>query len=152
GTLRKTVGTGVTTFFLPVTNTGTFDVQTGSFALKDGGTIGNSSILVGKVSLNGATFTMTNAVVTGTGTLSLDGTTILTIGAGSTSVQNFAETGGTLNGTGTFTITKTLTWTGGVMSGAGQTVIATGVVANISGPGPAAPTLDGRPLMNKATV
>jgi hypothetical protein len=122
GTLRKSAGTGTSTFGVVVNNTGTVDVQTGTLTLTGGGSAsGTFTVAAGATMLFNTYSLNAGASGTGAGTF-LHSSGTLTVAADVT-VPNFALSGGTLTGGGTLTVSDLLSWTSGTMSGGGKTVI-----------------------------
>jgi hypothetical protein len=171
GTVRKSVGTGTTTFsnLESFANSGTVDVQSGSVTMSAtpfhnngtarsqagtltvaaGGTGGGTfeAVSPGLVSFTGGTSTLTNgARLTGTGTNRVAGATVTM--QDSVGAERLEVTSGTLNGTGTVTVTNEFHWSGGTLGGTGALTTLAGSVGTISGT--AAKTLDGGRVLNNA--
>lgn len=140
GTLTKSGGSGTTYLDLPLTNTGTLNVQSGTLNLAEGGSssgtvnVSSGAALV----LNQNTFTFQDgAQLTGAGTIRTSGgttefvgnhtaTTTLALTSGNLSVSGNTTTsgagsisGGTYKGPGNLTFGGTLTISGGTLEGAG---------------------------------
>jgi len=149
GTLRKSAGSGTTSFYLQITNTRSVDVESGTLAFENSGIIdgafyaaagttnlfsgsfasGNAPLLNGPgvFQFNGGTLTLTRDVIPNL--QMLGGTLLLGPGFQGGSITNLTLTGMTLAGTNV--VTGTLNWTTGPMQGA-LTVASNGVL-NISG-------------------
>jgi hypothetical protein len=128
GILRKSAGTGTTTFTLRCSNAGSVQVISGTLAL----TLGDS------------TGAFTAAVGT---TLSVNGTAVFSPTATIDGAGNFIVTSGTLTNNGTFHVDGTNTFTGGTMTLNGGCFITNNPIvinngtAIFSGSGIVAPTL-----------
>jgi hypothetical protein len=173
GDIVKNGSSNLEGFGLPFNNTGTVEVETGTFFLGGSGTIGGSlSVSAGAtLSLSGPSLLDPSASLTGAGTVQLGssfssgGTTILTdswtvanILISNNGTVNFAVdvhlpgltlAGGTLTGTGNVTVEGTFTWTWGVMFGVGSTTSLG--TADLSGSF-ASRDLNGRTLFNAGTM
>ena len=126
GTLATNGGTTTSTISMPVLNSGTINVQTGTLALSNGGTFSGTTALKESANaildLTGGTFTAaagTTINSTGAGLLRLSGATVTN--AGTASLANFTEMNGTLGGTGSVTVNGLLTWVQGIMQDTGTT-------------------------------
>jgi hypothetical protein len=161
---RGPSGGGVQAMFQ---NTGSVDLQTGTFSLFGGSSSGSFQVEAGAglfFFLNTYNLTATS-VVSGAGTVGFnggttnvqgtydfDGTTVINGGTANFLVN--ARTGastlsaGTLTGPGSLTVSGMLTWTGGTMSGNGTTAALGGMTIS----GTANKTLDGRTLNNADTA
>ena len=135
GTFIKGSTTGNTTFAVPFTNTGTFEIQSG--------TVVNS--LAAAVFTNTGTITFNNTGLTNnSGTVNfnvgtvINGTGTYTSGTGSSvanintavTLTNVTIAAGTIGGTGSLNIPGTLSWAAGAINVA--TTLPTGAVANIT--------------------
>ena len=129
GTFKKTTTTGATSLNVPVVNTGTIDVQTGTINLGGGGS--NTTNLTisgaaGVLQFTAGTFDLnTGTAISGAGTFRINTTGTVNVNAAmsipaATSLDFLA---GTLGGTGTFTVNGPFSWSGGTMSGAGTTTV-----------------------------
>lgn len=134
GTFIKTspVGTGDTQINVPLNNTGTVRIDSGSMALRLGGThTGTFNLAAGNLAFSTNTTTL-NAGTTFTG----PGTVVLTGGNlvvnGNVSMLHL-DMSGDLSGSGTLTLTGSSQWTEGVMGGPGTTVVAAGVTLDLPG-------------------
>jgi hypothetical protein len=126
GALRKTAGTGSTTFYLLCANTGSVQVNSGTLILTLTDGTGSFS-------------------VAGGATLSVNGTATLGSGASITGAGNFTMTTGLLTNNGTFNVSGTNTFTGGTAVFAGgctltnNTLVVNGGTVAFNGPGTVAP-------------
>lgn len=151
GTFVKTT-TDIAYFSIPLTNTGTFDVQSGTVYLGNGGSSTGTVNVADGALLNFSqnTFTFQNgAQLTGTGTIRMSGGSIEFIGnqtstanlalmSGNLSVSGNTSTsgsvsisGGTVKGPGNLTVGGTLALIGGSLEGAGNLIANGG--ANLTG-------------------
>jgi hypothetical protein len=156
GTFRKSVTTGTTTIQSNgFNNTGTVDIQSGTFVPSSGGT---SSAIFNAVS--GGTFSFSNntytlnsgATLTGSGNFQVGGGA-LAVNATGVSVGHLTMTGGTLNVAGSLSTTASgvVDWTSdSTLTGAGALTIANGATMNISGAGTR--NIDGGTLNNSGTI
>jgi len=144
GTLRKTAGSGTSTFSIPCNNSGTVQVNSGTLALTFANSSGEFTVATGAtLSANG------NATLSGTA--SIDGP------------GSFTVTGGTMTNNGAFQIQGTNTFSGSsatsVFNGStlitnGPLIISGGLVA-FNGSGTAAPaslTLSQGTLLGSMTI
>jgi hypothetical protein len=144
GLLRKT-GAGTAEFRaggIPLTNTGTVQVEAGTLLLSSGGSnTGNINLADGSgIQVGGGTFTMgPETAITGTGGLSISSgnvtfqqshvfTSVLVSGGGvvfnaDQSIGSLTLQGGSISGSGVVTVEDSLTWTGGGFNGAGRLVL-----------------------------
>jgi hypothetical protein len=144
GLLRKT-GVGTAEFRaggIPLTNTGTVQVEAGTLLLSSGGSnTGNINLADGSgIQVGGGTFTMgPETAITGTGGLSISSgnvtfqqshvfTSVLVSGGGvvfnaDQSIGSLTLQGGSISGSGVVTVEDSLTWTGGGFNGAGRLVL-----------------------------
>jgi hypothetical protein len=150
GTLRKSGGSGTSTFNLRLNNAGTVEVQSGTMALYNGGNLGGQFTVSAGATLllSGGNFSQSGApIFSGAGlsqfvggnlTLNSDvvgglalngGTLILNPGFQGGSITNLTLTGTALSGTNT--VRGMLNWGAGVLYGA-LTVASNGVL-NITG-------------------
>jgi uncharacterized repeat protein (TIGR01451 family) len=116
------------------TASGSIDVQNGILDLADG--TNSASILIGSTGtllVNSDSYTLaTGTTVGGTGTLSLTGGTLLV--TGNVSVPQFTQNGGTVDGSGTLTLSNNATWQTGTMQGGGTTAVGSGATLNLTTP------------------
>jgi hypothetical protein len=129
GTFKKSAGSGITSMNIPFVNTGTVNVQAGTFSLRGGGSSTNalnvpaaSATLLfaaGVFNLNAGT------TVTGPGTVLLNSSGTLNVNAPVVfpATTTFTFLAGTLGGTGAVTTNGTFNWSGGTMTGAGITTV-----------------------------
>ena len=105
---------------------GTLDVSAGSATLGQGSLTGGSIATgsTGVLNLSNGTFVISSGSVTGTGTISVQGSQTLTVNAAQT-FPNLQLASGTVNGTGALTVNGG-SWSGGTMSGTGSTSLSTG--------------------------
>jgi hypothetical protein len=111
GIVRKSAGTGPTSFGLPFFNTGTLEVQTGLVQLSQlGASTGSFSIAAdAQLAIIGAGYRLdAGASVTGAGTLRT--VAPLEIAAPISIPNLILPFSGTVTGAGALTITGTLTW------------------------------------------
>ena len=155
GIVRKTGGTGTTTFSevrfnnygvlnlqsgslthasALFNNYGTVQVQAGVLALQSGGSSSGTMVtgLGAMVDFTGGSFTnLAGASFEGAGFARVSGATVLieaTVPAG-----NITLASGTLDGSGTLVVTNVMNWTGGTLTGSGVTLISLGAELNIAG-------------------
>jgi len=156
GTFRKTVATGTTTILSNgFTNTGTVDIQSGTFNPSSGGT--SSAIFIaasGSTFLfNSNTYTLASgATLTGSGNYQVSGGT-LTVATIGVTVNHMTLNGGTLNIAGSLSTSATggVDWTAdATLTGAGSLSITSGGTMNISGSGTR--FIDGGTINNDGTV
>jgi hypothetical protein len=152
GTVRKTAGTGVSTFGITFTNTGTVDAQSGTIHFTGGGNVGGTYNTASGafIEFNIGNYTETGTPsVTGLGTTRLYGGTVtlndriakfvLVAGnvllsptfEGSGTIQNLQVDGATLLGTNV--VTGTLGMNGGALGSASPLTVAPGGVLNFNG-------------------
>jgi hypothetical protein len=167
GTVRKSVGAGVTSFNVAFTNAGTVDAQSGTIQFGGGGNIGGTYNTAAGATIqfssgnyaetgtvtnsgagffrqNGATVTLNDRItkfVLASGNVALSPTF-----QGSGTIQNLQLDGAYL--TGTNRVTGTLGFNGGGMAAASPLTVAAGGVLNFNG---AAVTLYA-PLTNAGTI
>lgn len=179
-TIQKSVGTGTSTIYAAVNNSGTVTATTGTLNLEGGGTHAGAFTAPSGATLGftGGTHTMgAGTSVSGAGTVTFSGgtsnfnssacATPPCFDAGTTKIFsgqanfNAAATtagflltgGGTLGGSGTFTITGTGTWGGGLMANGGTTVLGPSAVLALNDSGSNYQTLlDSRTLDNGGTI
>jgi uncharacterized repeat protein (TIGR01451 family) len=156
GTFRKSVATGTTTIQSNgFTNSGTVDIQSGTFTPSSGGTSsGNFNAASGGTFLfNNNTYTLASgATLTGSGNFQISGGTLLVNATGVT-VDHMTMTGGTLNVAGSISTTASgvVDWSAdATLTGAGALNIASGGTMNISGAGTR--YIDAGTLNNSGTV
>jgi len=133
GTVRRTTGTGVTTWNGLFNNSGTIIGETGIVALNGGGTSSGvfTNLAGATINFTGGTQTLTDgASLSGLGTNKISGGT-LNVGADATATASgiFTHAFGSLGGPGTFAVASgsQFNWLGGAMAGTtGRTVINSG--------------------------
>jgi len=151
GTFKKSAGTGTTTVSVSFINTGTVDVQTGTFLLYGGNSTksfivsGAAATLLfgsGTFDLNaGTTFSGPGTVLLNTGgTVNVNSAVTIPV------ATTFNFVAGTLAGTGAFAINGPFNWSGGLMTGAATTTV--NGVFNISG----LTAISGNRILNNATT
>jgi uncharacterized repeat protein (TIGR01451 family) len=141
GTFRKTTATGTTSIQSNgFTNSGTVDIQSGTFNLTSGGTstaVFNAAA-AGRVLFNGTAYTLAGAAtLTGAGNFEINGGQVNVTGS-AISVAHLTMNGGTLNVTGAMSTTSTgvVDWSAdAVLTGAGSLTIASAAMMNITGSG-----------------
>jgi uncharacterized repeat protein (TIGR01451 family) len=171
GTIKKSGGTGGSTFNVPLT------MQSGSQFLAQSGTVYLGAVAGTSASFNvssGATLNFyysdtrtfdAASSITGAGTLQVQGgtntfagtiSTPLTMSGGTLTINNataqtiptLAMSGGTLNGSAAINLTgAAMTWNGGIIGGSGMLSIPAGTTITVSG----VPYFDGRPISNAGT-
>jgi hypothetical protein len=102
GLFTKSAGTGITYVNVPLNQTGTVQVQTGTLNLAGGGTVAGSWTLAAGAGLEffAGTYALANgASVTGAGLARVTGATVN--GSGTLTLENWEVTGGSLSVTGT---------------------------------------------------
>ena len=156
GTFRKTVATGTTTIQNNgFTNSGTVDIQSGTFNPASSGTSTSVfNVLSGATILfNNNTYTLgLGATLTGSGNVQLSGGQ-LTVNATGVTVDHLIMSSGTLNVTGSIgtSATGVVDWNAdSVLTGAGSLAINSGGTLNITGAGTR--FIDGGTLNNSGTV
>jgi hypothetical protein len=172
GTIKKSAGTGNTTFNVPLTmqSGGQFLVQSGTVYFGNIASTGGSfNISSGALAIlyytTTATFDAASAV-TGAGTLQnaagtnsvagtisasilMTGGTLSINSASAQSIPTLTMQGGTLSGSGNINLTgAAMTWTGGTLGGSGTLSVPNGTTVTISG----VPTIDARTLSNAGTI
>ena len=152
GALSKTGGTGTSTVGVTLNTTGTIQSNSGILSLLGGGAFSGTSSLsaasASQIKVSGGSYSLADAtVLTVSGTVILDGTTI-TVPTGSATIGGpLSLSSGSIGGAGTLTFTSPLAWTGGTMSGTGTTNANAGLT--FGSPGTTSSlTLDGRTLNN----
>lgn len=134
GTLTKTSSAGTTMLGLPLNNTGTLNVMTGTLSLggafnRLAGTVNSPATLD-----FGAGFTQIVGTFNVTGTATIGNFPTVSFDS-SAKVHILNQTGGTLTGTGNLTITGVgaqLNWSGGTMNGTGTTTVGPGSTLNLN--------------------
>ncbi len=118
GTLEKTSGTGTTTIYIAVTNTGTVQASAGTLNFNDGGSIGGVYTNVSGTAINfsGGNFTASAAAISGSGAVEQTGGTLTLL---SNVIANLQLNGGTVVLAPTFQggVITNLTLAGSVLSG-----------------------------------
>jgi uncharacterized repeat protein (TIGR01451 family) len=157
GTFRKTVATGTTQIQSNgFNNTGTVDIQSGTFNPSSGGT--SSSIFNatsnGTFLFNNNTYTLASgATLTGSGNFQLSNVGQLAINATGVTADHLTLTGGTLNIAGALSTSASgvIDWTAdATLTGAGALTIASGGTMNIIGNGTR--RIDGGTINNSGTI
>ncbi len=156
GTFRKSVATGTTTIQNNgFTNSGTVDIQSGTFNPSSGGTstaIFNATS-GGTFLFNNNTYTLgSGATLTGSGNFQISAGQLLVNATGVTA-DHLTMTGGTLNVAGSLSTSATgvVDWTAdATLTGAGSLTIASGGTLNL--PGFGTRFIDGGTLNNNGTV
>jgi fibronectin-binding autotransporter adhesin len=138
GTVRRTTGTGTTTWNGLFNNSGTLAGESGTVALNGGGTSAGvfTNLAGATIEFSGGTHTLNDgASFGGAGTNLVDGGTVnVAAGATATAAGTFGVASGTLGGTGTLLATagSQFLWTGGTMAGTtGRTVITNGATMTV---------------------
>jgi hypothetical protein len=156
GTFRKSVATGTTTIQSNgFNNTGTVDIQSGTFSPSSGGTSSaNFNVASGATFLfSSNTYTLASgATLTGSGNFQVGGGT-LAVNATGVTVDHLTMTSGTLNVAGSLSTTASgiVDWTAdSTLTGAGALTIASGATMNINGFGTR--YIDGGTLNNSGTI
>jgi uncharacterized repeat protein (TIGR01451 family) len=156
GTFRKTIATGTTTIQTnPFNNSGTVDIQSGTFNPSSGGT---STAVLNAAS--GSTILFSNntytlnagATLTGSGNFQINSGTLLVNATGVTA-DHLTMSGGTLNVPGSIgtTASGVVDWSAdATLAGAGSLSINSGGTLNITGSGTR--FIDGGTLNNSGTV
>jgi hypothetical protein len=137
GSLKKSGGTGLSSFGFTFNNSGTVLVQSGTIGFSAGGSNSGTMTpaMATTLAFSGGTFTVTSGIpFTGAGTLSLSGATLTFAADTSISTAVFTFTSGIMNGVGHATFNDTVNWSGGTMSGVGSTNIAANGTLNIQAP------------------
>ena len=149
GSVIKSVTTGTTTFSIPFYNTGTVTNLSGTLNFAAGGAIGETFYAAaGKaIDFSSGNFTSAGAVISGPGTIQLNGGSLtlqndivpnlqltggtVSLGAGfqGGTITNFALAGSTLSGTNT--LTGIMNWTAGGVGG--PLTVASNGVLNLTG-------------------
>lgn len=127
GTLLKSSGTGQSTFFADINNSGTVQVQTGTLRMYGGTNTGGFQIDAGAtLRIAGRTQTFNSGwSVTGDGTFLVSGGTIDVASNGSIDAPLQLGSSGIITGTGDLDINRPFNWTGGYLRGTGQLDINT---------------------------
>jgi hypothetical protein len=152
GTIRKTAGLGVSSFSLPVTNTGAMDAQSGTIQFNSGGTIGGTYNTASGATIQFAagTYLHTGAVaVTGSGLSRLYGATVtlndkianFILASGTVQLSPIFQLDGTIHNlqldgaylAGTNRVTGTLGFNGGGLASASPLTITANGVLNFNG-------------------
>ena len=155
GILRKSAGSAVSTFNLPLTNNGLVQVQIGEFRLAGGGSGSGSFDVTPGALLNivSAYSAVSGVTFGGNGTTRLSSGGTLTAN-GAVTAHSFEVAGGTLTAaaSSTFTIGNgdVLNFNNGTINGAGSTNVAAGGLLNMNGDN--TDTLDGTTLNNAGTI
>ena len=151
GTLQKSSGTGTTTIYIPLINSGSVTALQGTLSLNDGGTLSGAFTAGTGAAINFASGGFTNSgpvSINGPGAVQLTGGTLTlltdiitnlpltggTVDVGPAFQQGGAVTNLTIDGAtlgGTNTVTGILNWNNGTI--AGPLTIATNGVLNING-------------------
>ncbi len=134
GIVRKLTGAGAATVSVPVTNTGTIEIQGGTISFNN--TVANSgTVNVGAdmaLALSSPWTHNSGGSFTGAGAFNLAGSSF-TLNADFTAPADFNFTGGTITGTGNFIIPSgvTVDWSGGLFSGTGTITVAASATLNV---------------------
>ncbi len=134
GTYRRTVG-GTTAFDIPITNSGTIDLQQGEIVFRNGGSFTSTGTIYAAAATSvvfNSDFTLfSGSALSGPGAYTLS-TGTLTIPDGTLSISTFTQNGGVLAGSPT--IAGVYTWNGGLWntSAPALTTIAPGATLNIA--------------------
>jgi len=174
GTIKKSSGTGSTSFTVPLNalSGSQFQVQSsgtvylggaltstgGTFTVASGAVLnayyGDTRTFDASSSISGAgTFMVQGGTNTFSGTLSaavnVTGGTLTINSAGAQSIPTLTLGGGILNGTANISLTgSSMTWTGGTLGGSGTFTIPAAATITISG----YPFIDARPVTNNGTI
>src|SRR3954453_4599985 len=155
GTFRKSVATGTTAINNNgFNNTGTVDIQSGTFAPLSGGTSTGvfNTTASGTILFNATLYTLgSGAPPPGSGTFQVSGGQLAVIAA--VTVDHMTITGGTLNITGSVSTSASgvVDWSAdATLSGAGSLTIGSGGTLNITGSGTR--FIDGGTINNSGTV
>ncbi|HRI19940.1 MAG TPA: Calx-beta domain-containing protein, partial [Panacibacter sp.] len=134
-TFKKLTATGNTLVSVDINNTGTMDIQSGSFEISSDTFTTNSNVNIAA----GATFKNSSvsiftggSTITGAGTLHQNNGTLTlnsAISLASSTILNIS--GGNINGTGSLNIAGLVNWSGGTVSV--PTTFASTVTANLTG-------------------
>jgi hypothetical protein len=156
GTFRKTIATGTTTMLSTAfDNSGTVDIQTGTFNPTSGGTSTSvfNALAAGTILFTNSTYTLgAGATLTGSGNFQINSGTLL-VNATGVSVDHMTMSGGTLNIAGSVTTSASgvVDWRAdAILTGAGSLTIASGGTMNITGFGTR--YIDAGTLNNSGTV
>jgi uncharacterized repeat protein (TIGR01451 family) len=144
GTIQQNSGTTSVSSPINSSSSAFVNVNGGTLSLSGGGT-GDAPHTIaagGTLDFPGGSYTLTtNGVVSGAGTLQVEGAT-LSIG-GVTSPANYVMSSGTLTGAGFLTVSNNMDWSGGIITGSGGTQIAGTATGSFSAAN-GTMTLDGR--------
>ncbi|HEX9727684.1 MAG TPA: hypothetical protein VGA37_04210 [Gemmatimonadales bacterium] len=155
GTIVRTVGTGVATLDVLLSNDGTLDLQTGSLVVRGGGAAtgshaaqagtvldfaggtynmvaGSDLSAAGTVRFSGGTTTV-SGTFTVTSPTEVTGGTVNFSGATPATTSVLVQTGGIVGGTGTLSISSDFTWSGGTQTDGGVTRVEAGGTMTIAG-------------------
>jgi len=170
GTMNVATGANTATINTAFNNSGTLNIQNGTLALAGGGTGTSGQYVVnGTLDFTGGTHTLSNSLISGTGTtdviagiVTLDGTTTASGGTLSLSggtgalninstanINNLTLTAGTLTNTGSTTVNGLFNWSGGTLAGAGSTTISSLGKIQVTGVNPT--TIDAQTLKNDSS-
>jgi hypothetical protein len=128
GIFQKSAGTGTTTMAWQFTNGGTVNVQSGVISFTAGGTFSGKYTLAANtaVSMDGGSFTTNGSTISGTGAVNVNGATLTISSALVTFAFNF--NGGLINaGSGALHVQGPMTWGGGTFTGAAGVVSTDGI-------------------------
>jgi hypothetical protein len=134
GVITKSITGGTTTLTLPFTNAGSVTLSTGILALNKGGSnTGTFNLATGtQLGIPGDTYTLNaGTTFTGMGSVRVSSGGTLSVAADVT-VINLEQTNGTVTGAANLTISTSYVWSAGTLSGTGTTVIPMGSVLNIT--------------------
>ncbi len=141
GTVRKSAGTGVTTFAVPFTNSGGVESKSGTLRFTGGGSGSGQFIANGGVIDFAASYTLNDGarlLGPSLGQLTAGHLTVpaaATATVGGTGAGSFALAGGVLDGAGVFLVDNSgvMTWSGGDVAGVGTLRIAAGGELDVTG-------------------
>jgi hypothetical protein len=172
GTFRKSVNPGTTTLNANFNNSGTLEIQTGTFSsgspFVNNGAINLSAGATARLGSGGSSsgrfdapasalvewtvgnFTLsTGAQLNGVGQYRINGGSL--VANTNLTVENLDLNTGSLDGSSTVTMAHTMNWTGGSMSGTGRTIISPSATLNINSPSPGGLSIS-RTLENGGTT
>jgi hypothetical protein len=155
GTFRKSAGVGTSSLNIEFNNAGLVKVGAGTLALSSAGTAGSASgafeVPAGStLEFDNGTYDLSaGSSVTGAGTCTYTGATVVNAGTYAMKTSNFSSgtanfnstastvdgalNGATIGGTGAFNISGVFGWSGGTMNGSGSTNVAAGAHLNVTG-------------------
>jgi RHS repeat-associated protein len=146
GTLRKSAGTGQSEISVTLTNYEAINAESGSLGLwGETESLMAGSTLAGSISLIGPTVNAQS--FSASGTVTVGGSTALTIESGYTATASNLTLQGYVRGAGTLQVSKNLSWASGSMSGKGSTVLLPGAAGTANGV-----SIYERTLLNEGTL